>query len=267
MIIDCHMYCFPLQDSQAGYETLEEKLGIIKREAGGHHQPVWRVRDRALADNTTLVDPVTGELRPVEWRRDKLGRLCWVYEGETYTKQYVPPMLHNLECKPELMIAEMDYAGVDMGVMHTYPVLGEHRYLNSYLRDATERFPDRLMRLVALREAAIPDDPEGAAREVESEVAAGGVTGIQFIPGFYYQGGHRQPWDDGALRPFWQAVAELEVPVYFTLIGGRGSQTYETSFHDLYLAEQRALTRWMERYPAVPVVITPRPSLEGLHGR
>ena len=256
MIVDCHMYCFPPKDAPAGYPTLEEKLRIIQREEAGHHLAVWRVRDRAAADYSTLIDPDTGELRDVQWRRDELGRLCWVYEGDAYTNQHIPPMLHNLESTPELMIAEMDHAGVDMGVMHTYPIMGEHAFLNRYLREAVKRFPDRLSRIIAVREAAIPEDPEGAAREVEAEVRAGGATGVQFISGFYYQGGHRETWDDGALRPFWQAVAALKLPVFFTLVGGTGGEAYLRSWSDSYIAEQRVLTRWMERYPDLTAVIT-----------
>ena len=85
---------------------------------------------------------------------------------------------------------------------------------------------------------------------------------IQFIPGFYYEPtggvleGYDEPWDDGPLAPFWRGVAELGVPVYFTLIGGRGARTFQRSWQDEYLEEQRVLLRWMERYPDVPVVIT-----------
>ena len=205
-----------------------------------------------------LIDPNTSELRDVQWTRHN-KQLAWEYEGETYTKQYLPPTLHNLEAPPELIIAEMDYAGVDMGVLHTSPPLG---LLNGFLRDVVRRFPDRFMRLISVREAAIPEDPDAAIREVEEEVNAGGHIGLQFMPGYYYSPtggvltGHEGPWDDGPLRPFWQAMAALKIPVFFTLIGGRGGSAYERSWHDSYIEEQRALLRWMERYPDVTVVIT-----------
>lgn len=82
------------------------------------------------------------------------------------------------------------------------------------------------------------------------------------MPGFYYQPtggvlkGHRESWDDGALRPFWQAVATINIPVFFTLIGGRGRTAFHGSWRDEYIEEQRVLLRWMERYPEVTVVIT-----------
>ena len=95
MIIDCYPSAFPQWDSPAGYESLEQKMRVIQHELGGHHQPAWRVRDRAPADNSSLVDQVTSELRDIEWTRHN-GQLAWIHEGETYTKQYFPPMLHYL---------------------------------------------------------------------------------------------------------------------------------------------------------------------------
>ena len=261
MILDGHNYCVPQLDSPQGYDSLAQKMRTVQSELGGHHQPVWRVRDRAPADNGTLVDPETSALREVEWTRH-LGRLAWKFDGETYTKQYLPPMLHNLECPPEVLIAEMDYAGVDLGILHTFPTLARPDFLNGYLREAVRRFPDRLVRLIAVSEAAIPRDPDGAIRQIEDEVAAGGQVGIQFIPGFYYnptdgvETGNEAPWDDGAMRPFWEAVASTGLPVFFTLIGGRGGPAAIRARPDAYLSEQRVLIRWMERYPDTTVVVT-----------
>ncbi len=256
MIIDGHINIFPPKDSRAGYPTLAEKMRIIQSEDGAHHQPPWRVRDRAEADNSTLMDQDTGELRNVIWTRDELGRLAWIYEGEMYTKAHTPPMLHNLESTPELMIAEMDYAGIDVGLLHYYPYLGHYDYLNDHHREATNRFPDRLRRLISIKEADVPGDPAAAAAYVTSEVEAGGAVGLQFIPGFYYQGGHTETWDGGKLRPFWDSVADLNIPIYFTLMGGVGTKAWSHDWNTAYLKEQEVLSRWMKRYPHLPAVIT-----------
>ena len=260
MLIDCHTYCFPQIDSPAGYPSLDVKMRMIQSELGGHSQPVWRARDRAPADNATLIDPDTGELRDVRWTRHN-GQLAWDYEGEVYMKQHTPPMLHNQECPPELAVAEMDYAGIEMGLMHTYPTLGEDDFINSYLSDAVSRFPDRLMRLIRITEAAIPLDIDAAIEKVEREAASGHRVGLQFIPGFWYQPtgdleGWSEPWDGAALRPFWDAVVAAKVPVFFTLLGGRGATLYDGGWSEGYIEEQRVLSRWMERYPDIPAVIT-----------
>ena len=251
MVIDAHAYCFPPLDSPAGYASLDEKMRHVQREFGGHHQPVWRVRDRAPADNSTLVDPDTGEPRELKWRRH-LGRLVWDYEGETYTKQYVPPMLHNLEFPPETLIAEMDYAGVDKAVFHHSPHLG---MLNSFLGEAVARYPSRFTRLIGVRDAEIPRDPDAAVSELEDEVRTGGWCGVQFFSRPYYAGGNEAPWDGGQMQPFWDAVASLKMPVYFTLQASEGRR-YSSEERESYLDEHRTLLRWMERYPDLTVVLT-----------
>ena len=55
-----------------------------------------------------------------------------------------------------------------------------------------------------------------------------------------------EPWDCGAYAPFWDAVTELGVPVFFTL--GSGPESGPGG-REGYLRELRVLMRWMERYP------------------
>ena len=256
MTIDCHIYLFPPLDSPAGHPSIEEKMRWVHDGIGLHRQPAWRVRDRAPVDNSKLVDLETGEKRDVEWTRH-MGRLAWIYEGETYTKQYIPPMLHNLECPPEVMLAEMDYARVDKAIVHTHPNFG---LLNGYLRDAVSPFPDRLMRLVSVKEHEIPGDPDAAIRELQDEfnIQPGAGSGLQFFPDLYYGGGHREPWDNGAMRPFWDAVASLKIPVFFTGLTGRphNGKPRPQERTERYLEGERILLRLMDRYPDVTVVIT-----------
>lgn len=261
MIIDSHMYCFPQIDLPQGFPTLDEKMRMLQSELGAHHQPAWRVLDRTMVDNSSLIDPDTGQLNDITWVRHN-GGLAWEYQGELYSKGYYPPMLHNLESTPEMMIREMDYAGVDMGIMHVYSFMGGDSVLNPYLKTAVQRFPNRLIRLVKLTEAAIPDETDATLEWLAEEIAEDRHVGIQFIPGFYYQPtggvlqGYQEPWDGGPLDAFWRGIADLDVPVYFTLLGGRGSKTFQRSWQDEYISEQAVLLRWMERYPDVPVVIT-----------
>ena len=110
MIIDCHAYVFPAVDTLGGYDSMAEKWKSVQIELGGHPQPVWRVRDRTPSDNSTLVNPETGELREVRCHHVN-GQLVWEYDGETYTKQYFPPMLNNQAGTPEVLVCEMDVIG------------------------------------------------------------------------------------------------------------------------------------------------------------
>ena len=258
MIIDGHSYCLPQLDSKVGYPTLEHKMKLLQSELGGHIQPVWNVADRKRADNSTLIDQHTGDLRDVEWTRVN-GGLAWKIDGQTYTKQYVPPMLHNLECPPEVLIREMDYAEVDVGLLHTYPMIGTPKFLNDYLNKAVQKFPKRLYRLISITEGDLIRDVDKVIEMIDEQRRLGGVAGLQFIPGFYYQSlddSSPDTWDSASLRPFWDAIYKMNLPVYFTLIGGRGSKIYERSWMDSYLAEQKVLLGWLNRYPGLNVVVT-----------
>ncbi|MBI3942110.1 MAG: amidohydrolase [Chloroflexi bacterium] len=250
MIVDAHSYCFPPLDSPAGFATVAEHMRYVQSSIGGHHQPVWRMRDRARADNSTIIDPANPTpmgIKDVNFRRDAADRLIWTYQGEDYTKQYLPPMLCNLEFPPEKMVAEMDYAGVDLAVLHTDTFLGE---INAYLGDCVRRFPDRLKGLVHLFEWDIPGNPDAAIADLARSIQEYGLSALQFIPPYYYMHGGNEAWDDGPFRPFWEAVSAMNIPVFLTL-GAKG-----TPFLDSYLEEHRILMRWMERYPHIQTVMT-----------
>ena len=252
MIIDGHAYCFPARDKAAGYSSVNERWHEFQRELSGHHQPVWRVRDRAPADNSTLVDLETKELHDVKFTVHR-NRFTWDYQGETYTKQYYPPMLYRGDAPAEFLITEMDYTGIDMALLHTSPQLGR---LNDYLADATSQYPDRLRWLVNLDEAHIPDDPDAAVAEAARWLATDSAAGYQFHSKFYYLGGHTEPWDAEPMRPFWDGIAALGIPVYFTLSMGRSKGRDRSEDYERYLNEHSILQRWMDLYPDLTVVIT-----------
>jgi predicted TIM-barrel fold metal-dependent hydrolase len=251
VIIDAHAYVFPAVETLGGYDSMTEKWKAVQIELGGHHQPVWRVRDRAPADNSTLINPDTGELQDVRWHTVN-GQLVWDYEGEVYTKQYFPPMLNDQAGTPEVQVREMDYIGVDMAVLHNAPHLIRG---NAYNREATQKFPDRLKRLIWLRDADTPGDVDRAIAEVLSEVQAGGACGYQFFSKYYYDGKPTESWDGETMHPFWDAVVSTGLPVFFTLHAPKGAR-YSSEERESYLEQQATLLRWMERYPDTTTVIT-----------
>lgn len=251
MIIDAHAYVFPAVETLGGYDSMTDKWEAVQTELGGHHQPVWRVRDRAPADNSTLIDPDTGLLCNVRWHHVN-GQLAWEYDGEVYTKQYFPPMLNDQAGTPEVLVREMDFIGVDMAVLHNAPHLIRG---NTYTRDVAQKYPDRLKRLVWVQDSETPNDVDGAIAEVLSEVAAGGACGYQFFSKYYYDSVPTEPWDCETMLPFWDAVVSTGLPVFFTLHAPRGTR-YSPEERESYLEQQSTLLRWMERYSDTTTVIT-----------
>ena len=98
------------------------------------------------------------------------------------------------------------------------------------------RFPNRFRGLISVWEADIPSDPYKAIRELKSAVEGGRLSALQFHPTTYYRSGHDDSWDDGGLRPFWTAVAQLDIPVFFT-IGARSEDISGLEWNESYLEE------------------------------
>jgi len=253
LIIDSHVYCFVSPDLPAGHPTAIEHLAEVQVFHALHHQPAWRVRDRAPADARRLLDPTPDEpLRPardVNFRVDREhGRVVWTIDGEDTVKQVYPPNLHDVAFGPGSCIAEMDYAGVDMALMHVDRALGLDV---DFLADCVRRYPDRLRSMAPVDEAAIPVHPERVVADLRRSIVDLGLDAIKFIPDYAYRAGF-DGWDDGAFRSFWDAAIELHVPIFFTLGARPGSADERSGF----LAELAVLKRWMERYPDADCSLT-----------
>jgi len=251
MIIDSHVYCFQPLDHPAGHASGAEHLQWLQAGHAGHHQPAWRMRDRAAASSKVL-DPEgrrdLPRLPDVNFRVDhSRGRVLWTVDGEDYTKQFFPPNLRNLEFTPDSLIAEMDYAGVDMALLHTDPMMGRD---SRFQAQCVEQYPHRLRSMAPVDEWRLRNETEAVIEELLTAVKEHRLHAIKFIPPLAYLSGS-EPWNDGPYRSFWEAATTLDIPVFFTL--GTGAKlpgkTSPVDHQAGHLQELRILMRWMERYP------------------
>ena len=172
MIIDSHVYCFEPLDSPAGHASSEEHLRWVQVAHAGHHQPAWRIRDRVPSASEALALAPRGFREmgnppDVDFRLDReRGRVVWTIGGDDYTKQFFPPNLPNLEFSPHSLIAEMDYAGVDLALIHTDPMLGRD---SAYLADCVRHYPDRLRAMAPVDEWRIRDEPEAVIKTMHKK--------------------------------------------------------------------------------------------------
>jgi predicted TIM-barrel fold metal-dependent hydrolase len=105
--------------------------------------------------------------------------------------------------------------------------------------------------MAPVEETAIATNPDRVIADLEAAITVHGLHVVKFIPEYVYRAGGGA-WDDGPFRPFWEAVARLRVPVAFTLGASPGYSDEREGF----LAELGVLTRWMERYPQIPALVT-----------
>jgi predicted TIM-barrel fold metal-dependent hydrolase len=252
MILDSHMYCFEPLDDPGGHVTGQEHLRWVQRAHGQHHQPAFRVCDRAPAPSHVIgpSDPAHPDALPdVNFRVDhERGRVVWTIDGEDFTKHFLPPALHDTQFTAHAAVAEMDYADVDVALLHTDPMLGRD---SAYLGRCVQQYPDRLRSMAPVDEWRIRDETDAVINELDTAINVHGLHAIKFIPPVRFPD-HPEPWDDGPYRPFWQFATSLRVPVFFTLGSGppelKGRAT-DADHRKGYLGEQNTLMRWMQRYP------------------
>jgi predicted TIM-barrel fold metal-dependent hydrolase len=243
-VVDSHVYCFPsppperMPDQQVWHAL--------------HHQPAWRTRDRAPADARRLLDPTPDEpyrLADVDFRIDPdHRRFVWSVDGEEVTKQVYPPDLADLAFGPASCIAEMDYAGVDVALIHYDRVFGTD---GAYQAMCVRRYPARFRAMAPVDEAAISTQAERVAAELEAAVRDLVLHAIKFIPEYAYRAGARD-WLDGPFRPFWDQAVTLGVPVFLTLGSAPGFDDPKEG----YRAELANVDRFLSRYPDITVGVT-----------
>ena len=258
MIYDGHAYCFPDQKGDGGFEDPEEFQRHLQLGMAGHFQPAWRVRDRAPADSDGLVDFLQGEnfsaLKSADFRAAGHGRFEWTVDGEDYAKQVIPPSVVDMSYSAANLVAEMDYADVDMALLHRTPYLG---ISNDFIADCIAQNPDRIQGLAYVPEWGMQPNPDGSIETLNRAVNDLGLSGLQVLPYYMKLYDQFEEWDGPGLVPFWDGVAALGIPVFFTLSGWIGSQrATEEERLRAYIEELKTLRRWMERFPDVPAVLT-----------
>ena len=251
MIYDGHAYCMQDLKGDGGFEDRGEFQRLLQFITAHHFQPAWRAHDRAPASGDGLADlsrPFDlGAVKPAGFRAAGHGRLEWEVDGEVYCKHMIPPLITDMAYDAPMLLAEMDYAGVDRALLHRTPYLGID---NGFIADCCRQFPDRLQGLAYVREWLIPSEPDAAIQELERSIRELGLHGLQFLPYFSVLHGVTESWASGGYRAFWDAVAAMKIPVFFSFISQQEKEV------DGYLAQLRTLATWMERYPDVDVVLT-----------
>ena len=247
MIADSHAHAFPPMGGPSGHRSTREHMRFVQHLLRFHHQPVRRVDGGGTITEQTLWggrDPSMEGLTDVDFRGGGYGKFRWTTGGVDYTTQYLPSTLATLNAPPELMVAQMDYVGVDKAVLHTGHAYGR---LNRYLSEAVRSFPDRFWGLAMVDEWRI--DEAGQARVLDRAIGEMGLRALWFQTSNLRQHGRTDTVDDPLFAPFWDHVRDMGIPVFW----------YVTAVEpgpEPYLAELAAFGRWLDRYPDVPVIFT-----------
>jgi predicted TIM-barrel fold metal-dependent hydrolase len=247
MIIDSHVHTFPYMGSAAGFPSTEARLARLQagvyRSINPHrrrsdHTPVtkqtlWNGKDLGPAGNTD-----------VNFRVAKYGCFEWTADGEDLYIQYFAPSLMDQISSAEYMVAEMDYAGVDIGILQNH---GTYGILNDFFADCVRQYPDRYIASAGIPEAeAHTDEQISELRRCAEQL---GHKSLFYQVGGFWETGYRDHLDDAKFNPFWEEVRRLGLVVFWDPAFG------PTPTVEDYNEQLKRMLTVMERYPGMPGII------------
>ena len=247
MIIDSHAHIFPPMSGASGHSSDAEHMIYIQHMLMFNGQPVRDTESGEILNEQSLVTPggfSFDYLSDVNIYASDHGKFNWFYNSKNYYRQYLPPTLANLEATPELMIAQMDYVGIDKAVLQTGHSYGK---LNKYIKKAIDKFPDRFWGLAMIDEWK--SDQYSEIENLEIAIKEDGLNGLWYQSGTLRMHGRDELVDDEIFFKFWDRVRKLNIPVFWMLTSVNPNK-------EVYLNELNAFTNWLKKYDDIQVVFT-----------
>jgi predicted TIM-barrel fold metal-dependent hydrolase len=248
-VVDSHVHIFPHLAEASGFRSAAEHRLFLQLYMATHGEPVRRVRDHAPVPGQTLYTgrlQQPSDLREVNFRVGRFGRLEWTADDEDMYLQFFPPSLQVLESPPELMLQQMSRAGVDVAVLQNARLYGR---LNDYFAAAVRLYPEHFIGLADVDEA-VAHTPSEIDR-LRQAVRGLGLRGVYYANRAHFTTGYARAFDDRLFDPFWEEVRGLNVPIFWEIVG-----IPEPGNTDHLLREIVRLNRWMDRWPDVRCVWT-----------
>jgi predicted TIM-barrel fold metal-dependent hydrolase len=245
VIVDGHAHAFPRLGGGAGFASADQHRRYLQRHMSTHPQGGRRARDNAPVPGAALAGGQIelDRLPDVNFRVGDFGRLEWVYEAEPCYLQFLPPHLEDTTARPERMLAQMQYLGVDRALLQSGKLYG---ITNQYLAEVVGRWPERFRGCLTVDEARA-DEQIG---ELERAVGQLGLSALYFSNDGFAAGGYQRHFDDARYRPFWEAVEALGVPVLWDI------RFAVRRRHEDYMAEAVRLRGHLRRFPRIENVLT-----------
>jgi predicted TIM-barrel fold metal-dependent hydrolase len=156
--------------------------------------------------------------------------------------QFLPPYMADLSMPAEVLIRQMDYAGIEMAVLQNDHIYGN---LAEDFGAAAKAHPGRLAGLAQIEEAFAFRDEEIACLVDQAERLK--MAGLYFTTTGLFRDGYRHLPSDRVYDPLWREVARLGLPVFWVHSAKSPIGSYED--------EMRHLATIVERHPSLRHVL------------
>jgi predicted TIM-barrel fold metal-dependent hydrolase len=156
--------------------------------------------------------------------------------------QFLPPYMADLSMPAEVLIAQMDYAGIEAAILQNDHIYGN---LAEDFAQAAKAYPGRLFGLAQVEEAFAYRDEE-IARLVD-EVERLGMAGLYFTTTGLFRDGYRHLPGDPIYDPLWREAERLNLAVFWVHSAKSPVGLYED--------EMRGLAKIVERHPRLRHVL------------
>jgi hypothetical protein len=160
MIIDCHAHVFTHWIGACGHPTRDVHNRYLQRMITRTAASTFRARDWARADTKALYrtdDAGWSGLTDVDFRVGRFGQLEFTHQGEDHVIQYMPVGMQEMTAPPELMLAQMMYAGVDHCLLQAGGSYGAMTEMNAF---AQQQYPGRMTGMMHVDEAKAGTEAE-----------------------------------------------------------------------------------------------------------
>lgn len=218
MIIDCHAHVFAPWTGACGHPTREIHDRYLQRMITRTVASTFRTRDWARADTSALYragDAGWSGLNDVDFRVGRFGQLEFTHQGEDHAIQYMPVGMQEMVAPPELMLAQMMYAGVDHCVLQAGGAYGAMTEMNAA---AQQQYGARMTGLMHVDEAMAGSDTELAKVDHAFDVLK--LRGLYFNVDSLSRHGFPWPLDAPQMAPFWDKLARRGIVLCLELSSG-----------------------------------------------
>ncbi len=218
MIIDCHAHVFTHWIGACGHPTRDVHNRYLQRMITRTAASTFRTRDWTRADTKALYradDAGWSGLTDVDFRVGRFGQLEFTQGGEDHVIQYMPVGMQEVTAPPELMLAQMMYAGVDHCLLQAGGSYGAMTEMNAF---AQQQYPGRMTGMMHVDEAMAGTAPELA--KVDHAFHGLKLRSLYFNVDSLSRHGFPWPLDAPEMAPFWDKLARLGIVLCLELSSG-----------------------------------------------